>query len=103
MENAEKMQDTSKKTIYCNCCGKPIVQDTIANLIADYLHIEKAWGYSSSKDLTGHAFNICEACYDEWIGNFVIPVEEFPVDEIHNYTEEEIEMINAAYAEALNK
>lgn len=75
----------------------------MAHLTADYLHIEKAWGYFSSKDLTGHAFNVCEDCYDKWIQKFKIPVEEFPVDEVHNYTEEEIEMINAAYAEVLGK
>lgn len=84
--------------VYCNCCGRPIVKTKIENTHTDYLHVEKGWGYFSAKDLTGHSFNICESCYDEWTSSFVIPVEEFPVDEISNYSDEEIERINAAYA-----
>ena len=69
----------------------------------DYLQVKKAWGYFSSKDLTGHAFNMCEACYDEMISNFKIPVEEFPIDEIPNYSDDELQVLNAAYAAELCK
>ena len=66
----------------------------------DHLHIEKEWGYFSSKDLTKHVFNICEECYDKWIASFNIPVEQFPVEDIRVYTDEEIEILRVAYEEA---
>lgn len=87
--------------IYCNCCGRVI--NELGKQKEDYLHVEKGWSYFSSKDLSGHAFNICEACYDKLIASFKIPVEEFPVDDIPTYTEEEIKALNEAYAEELGK
>ena len=29
-----------------------------------------------------HVFDLCEDCYDSWIGRFVIPVEEVPETEL---------------------
>ena len=69
----------------------------LVNQKMEYLRVEKEWGYFSHKDLTKHTFNICESCYDKWVASFAIPVEEFPVDEIHIYTEEELEVLNEAY------
>ena len=45
---------------------------------ADYLKIEKNWGYFSNKDGTCQKINICEECYDDMIKSFQIPptVEE---------------------------
>lgn len=45
---------------------------------ADYVKIEKNWGYFSNKDGTRAKINICEECYDEMIKSFQIPptVEE---------------------------
>lgn len=45
---------------------------------ADYLRIEKNWGYFSGKDGTCEKINICEECYDDMIKSFQIPptVEE---------------------------
>ena len=45
---------------------------------ADYLRIEKNWGYFSNKDGICQKINICEECYDEMIKGFQIPpnVEE---------------------------
>lgn len=41
----------------------------------DTLSVQKRWGYFSEKDNEVHAFDLCEACYDELISNFRIPIE----------------------------
>ena len=33
-----------------------------------------SWGYFSKKDGETHSFDLCEECYDKWIGGFQIPV-----------------------------
>ena len=103
MKHLRGSRQYSQGEVYCNCCGELITKADLTKKHADYLHVEKAWGYFSSKDLSGHSFNICEACYDNWIKSFCIPIEEFPVDEIPNYTDEEIAQLNAAYAVELCK
>ena len=47
--------------IYCNCCGKQIVQ--------------KEWGFFSGKDGEIHRFTLCENCYDRMREQFSIPVD----------------------------
>ena len=42
----------------------------------EIVHVEKEWGYFSRKDTTRHIFDLCEECYDKWILEFKIPVEE---------------------------
>ena len=60
--------------IICNKCGKEIlVKNGIPE--ADALTVQKRWGYFSGKDNEVHHFDLCEACYDEWIAGFQIPVE----------------------------
>lgn len=66
----------------CNCCGELIQQVTPTGLYADYLSINKKWGYFSNKDLTRHSFCICESCYDKWVKTFAIPIEEIAVTEV---------------------
>ena len=64
-----------KGYIICNKCGKIIeVKNGVA--LQEVLSVEKRWGYFSEKDNDMHRFDICEACYDEWIGTFKIPVEQ---------------------------
>lgn len=60
--------------IICNRCGKEI---TVNGGVPerDTLSVEKRWGYFSDKDNEVHSFDLCEACYDEWIAGFRIPVE----------------------------
>ncbi len=60
--------------IICNKCGKEIV---VKNGMAkeDTLSVQKRWGYFSEKDNEVHAFDLCEACYDELVSKFRIPVE----------------------------
>ena len=60
------IQETKEVTkIICNKCGKEIaVENGMAK--EDTL---------SEKDNEVHAFDLCEACYDELISNFRIPIE----------------------------
>ena len=61
--------------IICNKCGKIIfVNHGIA--AEDVLSVEKRWNYFSQKDNDVHRFDLCEACYDELIETFQIPVEQ---------------------------
>lgn len=64
-----------KKIVYCNKCGKVICQEETVEK-ADYLRIEKSWGYFSNKDGIRQYINICENCYDELIGSLKIPPNE---------------------------
>lgn len=71
----------TKNTIICNCCGKEII---IKNEIPteEFLHIHKIWGYFSSKDGREQEMDICEACMDEWISRFKIPVKSAEITEM---------------------
>lgn len=88
----------SANEIYCNCCGTKI--ESKSGRLMDYLHVDKEWNYFSTKDLTKHSFNICEKCYDKWVAKFKIPVEEYPVEDVYVYTDEEMEVLSAAYVRA---
>ena len=70
-----QLKETKEITkIICNKCGREI---TAAGgyarggvFSADYV-----WGYFSNKDGEKHSFVLCEACYDELLKTFRIPVE----------------------------
>ena len=61
--------------IICNKCGKEIALEN-GMCFEDVLSVEKRWGYFSEKDNEIHQFDICESCYDEFVGTFQIPVEK---------------------------
>ncbi|MCD8149443.1 MAG: hypothetical protein LUE92_07755 [Clostridiales bacterium] len=63
-----------EKEIYCNCCGKKIHTQIDRNR-EDYVHLEKVWGYFSSKDGMMQTADICEVCMDQWMEHFQIPPE----------------------------
>lgn len=67
--------------VYCNKCGKAIDHEVIRGK-SDYISIEKEWGYFSNKDMEVHSFDICEACYDEFINSFKIPPKQKKVNNI---------------------
>ena len=76
MRNYEKIMKESErlqKTI-CNRCGKEI---TVTKGVPEeeVLEVEKRWGYFSDKDGQTDCFDLCEACYDEWVNGFLIPIE----------------------------
>lgn len=57
------------ENIFCNKCG--------AQILGDYLAVNKEWGYFSDKDTEIHKFALCEKCYDEMIKTFVtLPTQE---------------------------
>ena len=61
--------------IICNKCGKTVKYKN-GVLKEDFCEIIKDWGYFSKKDLETHKFNLCEECYDELVGGFVVPVKK---------------------------
>lgn len=67
------MMEKQKKNIYCNCCGRRILEKENAER-EEYLTVIKEWGFFSGKDGEIHRFTVCEACYDQWIRQFRIPV-----------------------------
>lgn len=87
--------------VYCNKCGREII--TSGEDQEDYLEVAKRWGYFSNKDLVGQAFNLCESCYDQFVANFKVPVQEFIIDDIPMYTDEQLSVLSEAYAKELNK
>ncbi|WP_069999873.1 hypothetical protein [Cellulosilyticum sp. I15G10I2] len=103
MNNHKTAGVEDEDKIFCNCCGKEIAKTAIVDTHTDYLHIEKSWGYFSSKDLTTHSFNICEKCYDNWIESFIVPVEDVYIEDVYFYSEEELKLLNEAYHAELCK
>lgn len=72
-KNSTKETKELKKVI-CNKCGKEI-QVAGGVMSEDMLEVEKRWGYFSDKDNRRDHFELCEKCYDEFVGSFLIPVE----------------------------
>lgn len=72
-KNSTKETKELKKVI-CNKCGKEI-QVAGGVVSEDMLEVEKRWGYFSDKDNRRDHFELCEKCYDEFVGSFLIPVE----------------------------
>ena len=60
---------TKDRKIICNCWE-------------EFLHVEKEWGYFSGKDGEIQEFDICEACYDQWVKSFQIPVRTIEITEL---------------------
>lgn len=98
LEQYRGTQQYSQGGVYCNCCGECITKIELNNQHIDYLYVEKIWGYFSAKDLSRHSFNICERCYDKWIEGFNIPIKEYS-----NYSEYELDQLNAIYEDELSK
>lgn len=66
------MEETVK--IMCNKCKKelPVKKDII---MADFIEINKKWGYFSKKDGKTCKFILCEECSDALINSLEIPAE----------------------------
>lgn len=61
-------------TVVCNYCGKKLVVES--GIVREgVMGIHYNWDYFSEKDGETHQFDLCEDCYDELMGQFVIPVE----------------------------
>ncbi len=67
-------QNRQLESVVCNMCGKKIaVKDGIVREGA--VMFDHAWDFFSEKDGDVHHFDLCEACYDEWISQFRIPAD----------------------------
>lgn len=60
--------------VYCNLCGKEIIKED-RNYFHDHIHVEKRWGYFSTKDGRVDSFDLCEQCYDNFVKTFQIPIK----------------------------
>ena len=60
--------------VICNKCGRslPVNNDII---MADFIEINKKWGYFSDKDGKSYRFILCEECSDKLMKEFVVPVQ----------------------------
>lgn len=77
----DNIERNEKTKIICNRCGRNILYSGTV-LQEDILKVEKDWGYFSQKDGIRHKWNMCEACYDEFIKGFVVPIVELERTEI---------------------
>ena len=60
--------------VICNRCKKEMKMKG-KYLTEGCFSVDYVFGYFSRKDGTRHRFDLCEDCYDEFVGNFAIPVE----------------------------
>lgn len=60
--------------LFCNCCGREIKMEH-DYAVEDFFHLEKTWGYFSSKDGTSQNADICESCMEKWMKGFRIRPE----------------------------
>ncbi|MDO4294529.1 MAG: hypothetical protein Q4D90_00020 [bacterium] len=67
-------QNGQLETVICNGCGKKlVVKEGIVR--EGVISIHQAWDFFSEKDGEIHHFDLCEACYDDWISQFRIAVD----------------------------
>ena len=77
----QKVGKKPELSVSCNMCGREL-NKTGEVLIEDFIHVNKEWGYFSDYDCEIHKCNICEACYNEIISHFKIPVIKSRVKEV---------------------
>lgn len=67
--------------VICNQCGREMkVED--GYLKEGCFHVDYVFGYFSNKDGMRHSWDLCEECYDKWVGQLPIPVEACEENEI---------------------
>ena len=71
----------SQDVLVCNMCGRQLKRDK-GILMEDAFEATKEWGYFSSRDTEIHKFTICEACYDNMISQFKIPITIYQKHEV---------------------
>lgn len=65
--------ESELEAVVCNKCKKNLkIENGI--LKEGCFHVDFSFGYFSQKDGQKHSFDLCEACYDEWIAAFELPV-----------------------------
>lgn len=61
--------------VFCNSCKRELTVEQ-GYVKEGCVSSDIAFGYFSNKDGKRHRFDLCEKCYDEIVGRFLIPVEE---------------------------
>jgi len=77
-------EDSPEKTllqINCNKCGRRCDH----HIHSDHMAVSVDWGYFSNKDLQRDVWDLCESCYDDFVKDFKIPIQEYTY-EMLNYT-----------------
>lgn len=74
-------EENQLEKVICNQCKKVLkVEDGI--LKEGHFEGKQTFGYFSDKDGITHKFDLCEECYNQFIQNFKLPVEEIEEKEI---------------------
>ena len=84
MKEITEGEDTGMKRegkLICNCCGREL-REKNGQLIEDFFHMNKTWGYFSGKDGICQSADICEECMEQWIREFQIQPETVDRTEI---------------------
>lgn len=74
MRRYESMEDNKLEKVVCNKCGKELRVEN-GYLKEGCFHVDYVFGYFSSKDGVRHQLDLCEECYDRFVGSLLIPVD----------------------------
>ncbi len=75
MRKYKEENERQLEEVVCNKCGRYLrVENGI--LKEGCFGADAVFGYFSKKDGIRHRFDLCEACYDAFVGDFSLPVCE---------------------------
>lgn len=61
--------------VVCNGCGRQLKVEN-GYLKEGCFSADQVFGYFSKRDGVRHRFDLCEDCYQRWIDDLAVPVEE---------------------------
>lgn len=68
-------------TVICNKCKKEMnMKNSVVR--EGVFSVDYSFGYFSEKDRETHSFDLCEACYDRMVREFMIPPQVAKVVEV---------------------
>lgn len=91
------MKNLIKSKTYCSCCGRVIY--TNGREEKNFKEVMNYFSLDIRK--SRHKVHMCQHCFEALISNFNVPTEDYMIDDMPVYTEEEIELLNAAYEREL--
>lgn len=81
MRQYQKEDSSRLSRVVCNGCGRELKVES-GYLKEGCFCAEQVFGYFSRRDGIRHRFDLCEDCYEKWIGSLTVPVEEEEVQEL---------------------
>lgn len=81
MRKYKEEQDGKLVKVICNQCRKELKVEN-GYLKEGCFQADYTFGYFSRKDGTRQQFDLCEECFDKWVKQFPIPVEESQNNEL---------------------